>query len=556
MTYYIDTMGCQMNERDSETIAGVLEELGFAPTEDWHDARVIVLNTCSVREKPHHKVFSRLGAMEKLKRERPDTIVAVCGCMAQAIPDDIRARAPFVDIILGPKNVGDLREAVLSAAEAKTVVTDTAATVPEGLPARRKSAISAYVNIAYGCNNFCAYCIVPYARGREQSRLPDDILGEVRGLAAAVAVQDLGLQPQVLNLPTPAPTSVGEPDACPAESSPTEVGAGLMGQVPGTEVPGLEEASRSSRPAVQDLGLQPQVLNLSVPAPTSVGEPDACPAESSPTEVGAGLMGQVPGTEVPGLERRSGGIREITLLGQNVNSYGKDLSVAVDFADLLGMMNEIGGLERIRFTTSHPKDLSDKLIQAMARLEKVCEHLHLPIQSGDNEVLQRMNRRYTIEHYLDLIRRMRAAAPEVAITTDVIVGFPGETEEQFQRTLDAFAEIRFDQAFMFKYNDRPGTAAASFPDKIDEGTKQERLLRLVKLQNEIAREVNRAQEGQVFEVMVEGPDPKRADHLRGRTRQNKLMIFAGVGIPPGTLVQVRAEKGFLWGYTGQSDGDR
>jgi tRNA-2-methylthio-N6-dimethylallyladenosine synthase len=267
-------------------------------------------------------------------------------------------------------------------------------------------------------------------------------------------------------------------------------------------------------------------------------------------------VGHEPGTEVPGLEKRNGGIREITLLGQNVNSYGKDLSVAVDFADLLEMMNEIEGLKRIRFTTSHPKDLSDKLIQAMARLEKVCEHLHLPIQSGDNEVLQRMNRGYTIEHYLDLIRRMRVAAPEVAITTDVIVGFPGETEEQFQRTLDAFAEIRFDQAFMFKYNDRPGTAAASFPDKIDEGTKQERLLRLVKLQNEIAREVNRAQEGQAFEVMVEGPDPKRADHVRGRTRQNKLMIFPGSGIAPGTVVPVRAEKGFLWGYTGQSDGDR
>ena len=451
-TYYIDTMGCQMNERDSETIAGVLEELGFAPSDTWENARVIVLNTCSVREKPHHKVFSRLGEFAPLKRERPDTIIAVCGCMAQIVPGEIRKRAPFVDIILGPRNVGDLREAVLER-RGRVIVTDTAARVPEGLPARRKSAISAYVNIAFGCNNYCSYCVVPYARGRELSRLPDDILGEIRGL---------------------------------------------------------------------------------------------CSSPLFPVGSAGAAQGEGPGVRTPS-------IREVTLLGQNVNSYGQGLSVAVDFADLLAEINDIPGLERIRFTTSHPKDLSDKLIHAMASLAKVCEHIHLPLQSGDDHVLAAMNRRYTISHYLDLVRRTREAVPGVAITTDIIVGFPGETDKQFQHTMDASAEIRFDQAFLFKYNDRPGTKAAKMPDKVEGTVKQERLLRIVKLQNDIAREVNCAQEGQVFEVMVEGPDSRQADHARGRTRQNKLMIFPGPDIPPGTILPVRAEKGFLWGYMGTAE---
>lgn len=429
--YYIETYGCQMNVRDSETIAGQLEALGFVPAASAEEADVVVLNTCSVRERPHHKVYSRLGVLGGLKRRRPGLIIALCGCMAQVVGDRIAARSPFVDIVLGPRNVGRFAEALaeVMAGRGRTVLRDTTECVPEGLPARRHPGLGAFVNVSYGCDNFCAYCIVPYARGREVSRDPGAILAEVEAAVAA-------------------------------------------------------------------------------------------------------------------------GYREVTLLGQNVNSYGRTLSIPMTFADLLAMVNAVPGLLRIRFITSHPKDCSEDLLAAMAELDKVCEHLHLPLQAGDDDVLARMGRGYTYDHYRRIVQRARELIPDIAITTDLMVGFPGETEEQFQRTLRAVEELRFDQAFMFKYDDRPGTRAEAMPDKVPEDEKLDRLARLINLQNRIAREINEAQVGREFEVLVEEEDEKSPGHVRGRTRENKVMVFPGGREMVGRVVRVRATKGHLWGFEG------
>ena len=429
--YYIETYGCQMNVRDSETIAGQLEALGFEPAARAEDADVIVLNTCSVRERPHHKVYSRLGVLGRLKSRRPDLVIALCGCMAQIVGDRVAERTPFVDIILGPRNVGRFAEALAAALARRrcTILRDTTECVPEGLPARRRPGLSAFVNVSYGCDNFCAYCIVPYARGREVSREPQAILAEIESAVAA-------------------------------------------------------------------------------------------------------------------------GYREIILLGQNVNSYGRTLTPRITFADLLAMINAIPAVQRIRFITSHPKDCSEELLRAMAELDKVCEHLHLPLQAGDDEVLARMGRGYTYEHYRSIVRRARELMPDIAVTTDLMVGFPGETEEQFRRTLRAVEELRFDQAFMFKYDDRPGTRAEAMAEKVPEPEKLDRLARLISLQNRLAREINEAQVGREFEVLVEEVDEKRPGYVRGRTRQNKVMVFAGDRELVGQVVRVRAIKGHMWGFQG------
>jgi tRNA-2-methylthio-N6-dimethylallyladenosine synthase len=434
--YHLATMGCQMNERDSETIAGILQSLGLQPTDDPSQARVAVLNTCAVREKPEHKVYSRLGELARIKQQHPNLIIAVCGCIAQVGVDEIRRRAPYVDIILGPRNLSALREAVARALAAPgvTVRTDTDECPDESQPAARAPGVAAFVNISYGCDNFCAYCIVPYARGREISRPAAAVVAEVRDLVAR-------------------------------------------------------------------------------------------------------------------------GYREVMLLGQNVNSYrglgGQGTDRPTRFAELLRMVGQTEGLWRLRFTTSHPKDLSEELLQALAETRAACEHLHLPIQAGDDEVLARMGRGYTIAHYQGLVARAREIVPDLAISTDVMVGFPGETEAQFENTLQAFAQIRFDQAFMFKYSDRPGTRAETMPDKVSEADKQNRLERLVALQNETSRAINQAQVGRTFEVLVEGHDAKHPEKLRGRTRPNKIIICEGPPDLIGTLAHVTAREGFLWGFVGE-----
>jgi tRNA-2-methylthio-N6-dimethylallyladenosine synthase len=429
--YYLETYGCQMNVRDSETLAGVLAELGFEPAACPEEADIVVLNTCSVREKPHHKVFSRLGQLRRLKKRRPGLVIAVCGCMAQIMGPELASRG-FIDLVLGPRNLAQFRTALTEVLRGggPVVCCDTSQAPAEGLPACRCPGVTAFVNINYGCNNYCAYCVVPYARGREVSRAPEAILAEVEG-------------------------------------------------------------------AVRQ------------------------------------------------------GYREVVFLGQNVNSYGRDLGCGVDFADLLAMANEVEGLWRIRFTTAHPKDCSEKLLRAMARLEKVCEHLHLPLQSGDDEVLRRMGRGYTYQQYRAIVERARELIPDLAITTDLMVGFPGETAEQFEHTLRAVEELRFDQAFMFKYDDRPFTRAARMPDKVPETEKRRRLQLLVELQYRVAREINQAQVGGEFEVLVERQDDKDPRLLQGRTRQHKLMIFPGPPELIGRLVTVRAEEGYLWGFRGQ-----
>jgi tRNA-2-methylthio-N6-dimethylallyladenosine synthase len=338
-TYHIETFGCQMNEHDSEGIAGILSRLGMSRVSSADQADVVVLNTCSVRDKPHRKAFARLDDFRSLKEERPELLVIVAGCMAQLIPDEIQARAPHVDLLVGPGSYAQLEDAVrrrLNERGPAQALLGRCAPDAGSIPFERGEPHRAWVNVMFGCDNYCAYCVVPYARGPEVSRRPEAIVDEVQALAEA-------------------------------------------------------------------------------------------------------------------------GVVEVTLLGQSVNSYGRGLEPPIDFADLLARVNPVEGIRRIRFTTSHPKDLSPKLIDAMARLDRVCERLHLPVQAGSDSVLARMGRGHTADDYRRVVSSARAAIPDLALTTDVMVGFPGETEEDFEQTLALFEEVRYDQAFMFKYNDRPGT---------------------------------------------------------------------------------------------------
>ncbi len=429
--YWINTSGCQMNERDSETIAAICEGLGMRACASAEQADVAILNTCAVREKPVQKVYSKLGELARLKRARPEMLIVVAGCVAQIAGDELCRR--HADLLVGPRCYDQLEEALVSLQERRdgcVSLRDGKRPMGEGLPVRRASRLTAFVNVNYGCNNFCAYCIVPYARGPEQSRQPEAILAEIEGAVAE-------------------------------------------------------------------------------------------------------------------------GCREVTLLGQNVNSYGHDLERDLDFPTLLEMVDAVEGVDRVRFTTSHPKDLTDRLIEAMAHLPSVCEHLHLPMQAGADGVLEAMGRGYTYEHFRSLVERAREAVPRLAVTTDVMVGFPGESEQEFEETLRAFEELQFDQAFMFKYNDRPGTRAEKIEPKVPEAEKQRRLVKLVALQNDIGREKNRRSLGESFEVLVEEPDHRSPGHVRGRTRTNKLMIFPGGPELIGQLLTVRAEEAYLWGFIGR-----
>jgi len=426
--YWIDTSGCQMNERDSETLAGICERLGMSSCDDPQHADVAILNTCAVREKPEQRVYSRLGELVSLRDENPEMTVVIAGCVAQIAADDLRRRG--ADIVVGPRCYDMLGAALEDRRRGCALVEGGGRPITDGLPASRTSRLTAFVNVIYGCNNFCAYCIVPYTRGREQSRLPEDVLAEVEEVVAA-------------------------------------------------------------------------------------------------------------------------GCRDVTLLGQNVNSYGHDLPRAIDFPELMRRVDAVEGVDRVRFTTSHPKDMTQRLIDAMAELPAACEHLHLPIQAGSDRVLRAMGRGYTYEHFRSLIESAREAIPGLAVTTDVMVGFPGETVTDFQATLAAFEQIRFDQAFMFKYNDRPGTRAETMEPKVPEDEKQRRLEELVALQNETARDINRALVGEVFEVLVEEPDAKSPGHVRGRTRQHKVMIFPGGEELIGEMVRVRACDAYLWGWIGE-----
>ncbi|MDD4781682.1 MAG: tRNA (N6-isopentenyl adenosine(37)-C2)-methylthiotransferase MiaB [Tissierellia bacterium] len=421
-TYHILTYGCQMNEHDSEKIAGMLTSIGYEETYDDKNADLVIFNTCLIRENAELKVFGKLGEVKGLKRNKPDMLVAVCGCMMQKkeIREKLLKSFSFVDIIFGTNTIHELPGLIYNVEinNKKSVdIIDNTELIYENMPKNRKFKFKALVNITYGCNNFCTYCVVPYVRGREKSREPIEIINEVKALA-------------------------------------------------------------------QD------------------------------------------------------GCKEITLLGQNVNSYGSNLENKFTFAQLLYELNKIDGIERIRFMTSHPKDLSDDLIKAIKECDKVCNHVHLPVQAGSNDVLRRMNRKYTKEHYLEIVDKLKTAIPDIAITTDIIVGFPGETEEDFLETIDIVKKVQYDSAFTFLYSLREGTKAAVMDNQIPDEVKHERFNKLLDVLYEIVLNKNEQCIGKVFPVLVESLS-KTENTLTGRTEHFRLVHFNGSEDLIGKIVNVK-----------------
>jgi len=432
--YTIRTHGCQMNEHDTEIMSAMLEEMGYKHTNELDDADFVLYNTCAVRENAEDKVFGHIGTLKPKKAKNPNMIIGLCGCMAQeeVVREKIRESHPHVDIVFGTHNIHMLPELVQQAHHSKHTifeVWEAAEGTIENLPKLRKDKSRAYVNIQYGCNKFCTYCIVPFTRGEERSRLPEDVLAEVRELAAE-------------------------------------------------------------------------------------------------------------------------GYKELTLLGQNVNDYGLDLG-NIDFGDLLEMVAQIGGFERIRFTTSNPWNFTDKMIDAIARYDSIINHIHLPAQSGSTAVLRRMKRGYTREEYLDVVARIRKRIPDVTLTTDIIVGFPGETEEQFQETVKLFEEVRFDLAYMYVYSPRAGTPATRLPDDVTEAEKKDRLYRLQKVHDRISFELNKELEGKVLKVLVEGESRKNPDVLAGRTESNRLVNFVAPKELIGEIVDVKIIEAKTWHLSGE-----
>lgn len=423
-----------MNVHDSEQIMTIMENRGYQPAANALEADLIILNTCSIREKAVQKIMSQLGRYRSLKKNSPDTIIGVGGCVAQHMGEALLDQVPHLDLVFGTHNIHQLPELVddirktgrrLAEVSFQPVIPSLGVQVtPE------KGRVAAYVTIMQGCDNYCAYCVVPYLRGREESRPWREIIEEVRVLADK-------------------------------------------------------------------------------------------------------------------------GIREVTLLGQNVNSYGKKLSDGIHFPELLSRINDIKGIERIRFTTSHPKDISPDLIACFSELPALCEHIHLPVQSGSDDVLARMNRGYTRDGYMEIVGRLRAACPEIAVTSDVIVGFPNETDRDFEWTLDMMAQIKFDNLFSFKYSEREGTAAVHFERKVPEDIKTQRLKVLQSLQEEHTLEKNRRLEGRAVEVIVEGRSKNSPDDRSGRTRTNKIVNFQGDAELTGKAVSVRIKKAFLHSLRGE-----
>ena len=419
-TYHILTYGCQMNEHDSEKISGMLTSIGYEETDDEKSADLVIFNTCLIRENAELKVFGKLGEVKGLKRNKPDMLVAVCGCMMQKqeIREKLLKKFSFVDIIFGTNTIHELPLLIYNVEINKRKsmgIVDNTESIYENMPKQRKYKYKALVNITYGCNNFCTYCVVPYVRGREKSREPNEIIDEIKTLAE-----------------------------------------------------------------------------------------DGC--------------------------------KEVTLLGQNVNSYGSNLDKRVTFAELLYEINKIEGIERIRFMTSHPKDLTDDLIKAIKECDKICNHVHLPVQSGSNDVLNRMNRKYTREHYLNLVEKLKTAVPDIAITTDIIVGFPGETEEDFLDTIDIVKKVEYDSAFTFLYSIREGTKAAKMENQVPDNVKHERFERLLEVLYPIILDKNKQCIGKVFPVLVESFENGK---LTGRTEHFRLVHFNGSKDLIGEIVNVK-----------------
>ncbi len=433
LTAYVKTFGCQMNERDSEKLRGILKEAGYTVCED-ENADLVLYNTCTVRDNADQKVYGRLGYLGGLKKKQPGKILALCGCMMQEphVVERIKTSYSFVNLLFGTHNIYKFAELLCNTLmnDEKRMIIDIwkdTDKIVEDLPAERTYSFKSGVNIMFGCNNFCTYCIVPYVRGRERSRKPKDIIREIERLVAD-------------------------------------------------------------------------------------------------------------------------GVVEVMLLGQNVNSYGKGLEEEITFAQLLREIEQIPGLERIRFMTSHPKDLSQELIDVMASSKKICPHMHLPLQSGSSRLLKKMNRHYTKESYLELVDRLRAAVPDISLTTDLIVGFPGETEEDFQETMEVVGKVRYDSAFTFIYSKRSGTPAATMEDQVPDEVVHDRFDRLLALVQENGRERTARFAGQTLPVLVEHVNEQDASLVTGRLASNAVVHFPGDASMIGTIVNVKLNecKGFYY----------
>lgn len=432
LTACTTTFGCQMNARDSEKLLGVLEQIGYQEETNEEDADFVIYNTCTVRENANMRVYGRLGQLNRVKKQKPHMLIGLCGCMMQEpeVVEKIKKSYRFVDLIFGTHNIYKFAELIVTRLESQRMVIDIwkdTDKIVEDLPSERKFSFKSGVNIMFGCNNFCSYCIVPYVRGRERSRNPEDIIREIQGLVAD-------------------------------------------------------------------------------------------------------------------------GVVEVMLLGQNVNSYGKTLEHPMTFAQLLTEIEKIKGLERIRFMTSHPKDLSDELIEVMKHSKKICKHLHLPVQSGSTEILKKMNRRYTKEQYLELVRKIKEAVPDISLTTDIIVGFPGETEEDFLETMDVVKKVRYDSAFTFIYSKRTGTPAAAMENQVPEDVVKDRFDRLLKEVQSISAEVCSVHEGTTQSVLVEAVNDHDPALVTGRLSNNILVHFPGEKELIGKIVSVRLDacKGFYY----------
>lgn len=441
LTFHVSTFGCQMNARDSEKLVGILERIGYVE-EESEEADFVIYNTCTVRENANNKVYGRLGYLNGFQRKNPFMMIGLCGCMMQEpmVVEKIQKSYRFVNLIFGTHNIYKFAELVTTAIEnsfsAHTAKKGSSMTIDiwedtdkivEDLPVERKYSFKSGVNIMFGCNNFCSYCIVPYVRGRERSREPKEIIREIERLVAD-------------------------------------------------------------------------------------------------------------------------GVVEIMLLGQNVNSYGKNLEQPISFAELLQEIEKIEGLERIRFMTSHPKDLSDELIEVMKHSKKICKHLHLPLQSGSSRILKIMNRRYDKEHYLELVDKIRAAVPDISLTTDIIVGFPGESDEDFDETMDVVRKVRYDSAFTFIYSKRTGTPAATMENQIPEEVVKERFDRLLKEVQTISAEKTGALEGQVLPALIEEQNEQDASLVTGRLSNNAVVHLPGTIDLIGKIVNVTLNecKGFYY----------
>ena len=432
---FVDTYGCQQNEADSERIRGYLEKMGFGFTDSEEEARIIVINTCAIREHAEQRVFGNVGALVHVKRRHPDTLICLCGCMAQQphVAKKLRESYRHVDLVFGPHALWKFPEMVhgLLTRRGRTFsVADEAGSIAEGIPVVRQDRVKAWVSIMYGCNNFCSYCIVPYVRGRERSRRPEDILTEVRQLV-------------------------------------------------------------------------------------------------------------------------SEGYKDITLLGQNVNSYGRDLAEPIDFSDLLEQVNAIPGDFLIRFMTSHPKDATQKLFETMARCEKVAPVLHLPFQAGNDRVLKVMNRRHTRAEYLEKIRQLKELIPDIVLTSDIIVGFPGETAEEFEDTLRVLEEVRFDALFTFIYSPRPGTPAAEMDDPMPREEKLANFNRLTALQDRISEEKHAAYVGKTVRCLLDGLSDDTRYDLTARTPGNRLVRVVGDPAALGQFRDVKITGANKWSLFGE-----